>query len=136
MKPERIASLVSCTFALVSCASIDSFMGLEPTTTPYVSAPQLAPSDPAAVKVVRTEPLEPHERLGEVVIDMSITVPPKIEDVEALLVQESAKLGANAVVIVVDRVQPSDGYVTGDYWGRPMESVTGRKTIGVAIKYK
>ena len=136
MKPERIASLVFCTFALASCASIDSFMGLEPTTTPYVSAPQLGPSDPAAVKIVRTEPLEPHDRLGEVVVDMSITYPPPIETVEAKLAEESAKLGANAVVIVVDRVQPSEGYVTGPYWGRPMEVVTGRKAVGVAIKYK
>jgi hypothetical protein len=85
---------------------------------------------------VRTEPLEPHERLGEVVLDMSITRPPPIEQVEARLAEESARLGANAVVVVVDRVQPSDGYVTGTYWGRPMDSVTGRKTIGVAIKYK
>lgn len=116
--------------ALASCAS------LEATTTPYVTAPQLAPADPGAVKIVRTEPLEPHERLGEVVIDMSITVPPPIEEVEARLADESAKLGANAVVVVVDRVQPSEGYVTGTYWGRPMDTVTGRKTIGVAIKYK
>jgi hypothetical protein len=116
--------------ALASCAS------LEATTTPYAAAPQLAPADPAAVKIVRTEPLEPHDRLGEVVIDMSITVPPLIEDVEAKLADESAKLGANAVVVVVDRVQPSEGYVTGTYWGREMDSVTGRKTIGVAIKYK
>ena len=136
MNPDHIASLVLCTFALASCASIDSFKDPEATSTPYVTAPQLAAGDPAAVKVVRTEPLEPHERLGEVVVDMSITMPPTIEEVEALLVQESAKLGANAVVVVVDRVQPSLGYVTGTYWGRPMEVVTGRKAVGVAIKYK
>lgn len=136
MKPAHLSSFALCTFALASCTTFDPFMGLESTTTQYVSAPQLAPGDPQAVKIVRTEPLEPHERLGEVVIDMSITVPPPIQQVEAKLAEESARLGANAVVVVVDRVQPSDGYVTGPYWGRPMESVTGRKTIGVAIKYK
>ena len=136
MKPAHLSSLALCTLALASCTTFDLFMGLESTTTPYVTGPQLAPSDPHAVKIIRTEPLEPHERLGEVVIDMSITVPPPIEQVEAKLAEESAKLGANGVVVVVDRVQPSEGYVTGTYWGRPMESVTGRKTIGVAIKYK
>ena len=131
MKPN-LTCLAFASLVLASCATTT----LESTTTPYVSAPQLAPSDPYAVKIVRTEPLEPHERLGEVVIDMSITVPPPIEQVEARLAEESARLGANGVVIVVDRVQPSEGYVTGTYWGRMMESVTGRKTIGVAIKYK
>ena len=130
MKLEH-ACLVLASLALASCATT-----LESTTTPYVSGPHLAASDPYAVKIIRTEPLEPHERLGEVVIDMSITRPPPIEQVEAKLAEESAKLGANGVVVVVDRVQPSEGYVTGTYWGRPMDSVTGRKTIGVAIKYR
>ena len=130
MKSE-LACVALASLALASCTTT-----LESTVAPYVSAPPLAATDPFAVKIVRTEPLEPHERLGEVVIDMSITVPPPIEQVEARLAEESAKLGANGVVVVVDRVKPSEGYVTGTYWGRPMESVTGRKTIGVAIKYK
>ena len=128
---HALACVAFASFSLVSCTTT-----LESTTTPYVTAPPLAPSDPQAVKIVRTEPLEPHERLGEVMVDMSITMPPPIEQVEAKLAEESARLGANAVVVVVDRVKPSDGYVTGVYWGRPMETVTGRKTIGVAIKYK
>ena len=45
-------------------------------------------------------------------------------------------VGGDDGVVVVDRVQPSDNYVTGPYWGRAMDSVIGRKTIGVAIKYK
>jgi len=130
MKPSP-ACIAFASLALAACTTT-----FESKTTPYVTAPQLAPADPGAVKIVRTEPLEPHERLGEVVVDMSITMPPPIAQVEARLADESAKLGANAVVVVVDRVQPSEGYVTGTYWGRPMETVTGRKTIGVAIKYK
>ena len=130
MKPNLVC-VALLGLAAASCTS------MEATTTPYVNAPQLAATDPATVKIVRTEPLEPHERLGEVVIDMSISPPPPpIEMVEAKLAEESAKLGANGVVVVVDRVQPSDNYVTGTYWGRPYDSVDGRKTIGVAIKYK
>jgi hypothetical protein len=131
MSSDLCATAAFFSLCLCACAT-----GLETTTTPYVAAPQLAPTDPATVKIVRTEPLEPHDRLGEVMIDMSITYPPPIETVEARLAEESAKLGANGVVVVVDRVQPSDNYVTGPYWGRPMEIVTGRKTIGGAIKYK
>jgi hypothetical protein len=137
MKPTLTGCMALCSLVAASCASLEaSLESLESTTTPYVTAPHFAPAERDAVKIVRTEPLEPHERLGEIVVDMSITWPPPIAKVEARLAEESAKLGANAVVVVVDRVQPSEGYVTGTYWGRPMESVTGRKTIGVAIKYK
>ena len=101
MKPS-LACIALFGLAASSCATIET------TTTPYVNAPQVAPTDPGTVKIIRTEPLEPHERLGEVVLDMSITVPPPIELVEATLADESAKLGANGVVVVVDRVQPSE----------------------------
>jgi len=46
-----------------------------------------------------------------------------------------AKLGADAVV-VLDRVQPVGAYVMGPYWGRSIESVSGRKVIGVAIRFR
>ena len=52
MNSNLLAAAGFASLILSSCAT-----GLDTTTTPYIRAPQLAPSDPAAVKIVRTEPL-------------------------------------------------------------------------------
>jgi hypothetical protein len=44
-------------------------------------------------------------------------------------------IGADAVVVVYDRVQPVAVYVSGPWWGRNVDAVTGRKLVGVTIKY-
>jgi hypothetical protein len=38
--------------------------------------------------------------------------------------------------LVVDRIQPVGAYVSGPWWGRSVDVVTGRKLVGVAIKYQ
>jgi hypothetical protein len=116
--------------AIVACATVDA------TSTPYVGAPHPPPTDATTVQILRTEPTKPHDRLGEVVVDASVDPAPPIADVEAKLRAEAAKMGADAVVVVLDRVQPVGAYVSGPYWGRSVETITGRKLVGVAIKYK
>ena len=69
-------------------------------------------------------------------VDATMDPAPPIEEVEERLRQEAATLGADAVVIVHDRIQPTAVYVTGGWWTRSVQTVTGRKLIGVAIKYK
>jgi hypothetical protein len=115
---------------LVACATVDA------TSTQYIGAPHPPPTDPARVAVLRTPPSQPHDRLGEVVVDASTEPPPPIADIEAKLTAEAAKLGADAVVIVLDRVVPTAVYVSGPWWGRSVDTVTGRKIVGVAIKYR
>lgn len=44
-------------------------------------------------------------------------------------------IGADAVVVVYYRVQPAAVYVSGPWWGRNVDAVTGRKLVGVTIKY-
>ena len=122
--------MVALACLLVSCASIDA------TTTQYVGAPHFPPSNPAAVEILRTEPIRPHERLGEVVVDASTEPAPPIAEVEDKLRAEAAKLGADAVVVVVDRVQPVGAFVSGPWWGRDVDVIKGRKVVGVAIKYR
>ena len=56
--------------------------------------------------------------------------------IEKKLCAAAAKLGANAVVVVYDRVQPVAAHVSGPRWGRSIESVSGRKVIGVAIRFR
>lgn len=126
----RHVLLAACCPALISCASVDA------VTTPYVGAPHFAPGDAAAVQIVRAEPKRPHDRLGEIVVDASVDPAPPIVEVESKLRSEAAKLGADAVVVVLDRVQPAGAYVTGPWWGRSVETVMGRKVVGIAIKYR
>lgn len=123
-----VAAIQAC--LLVSCASIDS------STTQYVGAPHSTPSDPNAVQILRAEPTKPNDRLGEIVIDASVNPSPAITEVEAKLRKEAAKIGADAVVVVYDRVQPTGMYVTGGYWNRSVGTITGHKLVGVAIKYR
>ena len=80
---------------------------VEAYTTQYVGAPHYPPSDPARVEILRTEPTRPHERLGEIVLDAS-----------------------------TDPAPPIAAYVTGPWWDRDLQTVTGRKLVGVAIKYQ
>jgi hypothetical protein len=121
--------LVGFACLLASCTSINA------TTMQYVGAPHLPPSDPASVEILRAEPIRPHARLGEIVVDASTEPAPPITEIEDKLRAEAAKLGANAVVVVVDRVQPTGAYVSGPWWGRSVDVITGRKLVGVAIRY-
>jgi hypothetical protein len=132
----RLASIFTCLLLaalvcmLVSCATIDA------TTTQYVGAPRFPPSNPASVEILRTEPMRPHVRLGEIVIDASTEPAPPVTEVEAKLRAEAGKLGADAVVVVVDRVQPVGAFVSGPWFGRDVDVFKGRKLVGVAIKYE
>ena len=108
------AALVVLACALASCAYVDA------TTTQYVGVPRFPASDPKSVQVLNAEPMKTHERLGEILLDISIDPAPPVEDVEARLREEAAKMGANAVFVVRDMLNPN----------------VGRKLIAVAIRYR
>jgi hypothetical protein len=116
--------------ALVSCASLDA------TSTQYVGAPHPPATDPGKVEILRTEPTRAHDRLGEIMVDASTDPAPPVAQVEERLRKEAGKLGADAVVIVYDRVQPVGVFVSGTWWNRSASTVTGHKLVGVAIKYR
>jgi hypothetical protein len=115
---------------LVACTSLDA------TTTPYAGAPHYPPSDPALVHIQRTKPTKPHDRLGEIVVDASTHSATLGNNVEQKLRQEAAKMGADAVIVVYDRLQPMGASVMSGYWDRSIETVTGHTIVGVAIKYR
>jgi hypothetical protein len=115
---------------LVACASLDA------TTTQYAGAPHYPPGDPASVQILRIKPTKPHDRLGEIIVDASIHPATLGNDVEQKLRQEAAKMGADAVVVVYDRLQPMGVYVMGGYWDQSIETVTEHNVVGVAIKYR
>jgi hypothetical protein len=99
---------------LAACAYVDA------TTTQYVGVPRFPPGDPATVQVLRAEPMQPHERLGEILLDVSVDPAPEIGEIEQRLREEAAKWGANAVFVVRDQVMPG----------------VSRKLIAVAIRYR
>ena len=73
---------------------------------------------------------------GEIEVDASVDPAPTVAQVEETMRVDGGKLGANAVVVVVDRLQNVGAYVSGPWWGRSVQSIQGRKVIGVAIRYK
>src|SRR6185312_1105095 len=83
-----------------SCAYVDA------TTTQYVCVPRFPPSDPNTVQILRGEPMQPHERLGEILLDISVDPAPEIREIEQRLKEEAAMWGANAVFVLRDQGMP------------------------------
>jgi len=110
MKFRLASAALACLIA--SCAYVEA------TTTQYVGVPRFQPTDPKAVQILRSEPMQPHDRLGEILLDISVDPPASVEEVEQRLREEAAKWGANGVLVVRDQVAPG----------------VGRKLIGVAIR--
>ena len=131
LKLSLLAGGLAASFLILQgCATVDAH------TTAYVGVEHPAPTLPSEVQVLRTEPLRPHIRLGEVLIDASTEPAPPITEVEQKLREESAKLGGDAVVVVYDQIQPVSAYVSGPLWDRDIRTVEGRKLKGIVIKYQ
>ena len=100
----------------------------------YLGGPTYPPTDPATVQILRTEPTRPNVKLGEVQAEPSSSSVPNVE-IEQALQTAAAKMGANAVVIVVDRTQVMGATVTGPLWARSVNTISGRVIIWIAIRY-
>jgi hypothetical protein len=96
----RLVVLTLSAGALAACASVDV------QSTEYVGAPRYQPTDAKSVQILPAGPKVPHDRLGEVTVDASTDPPPPVVEIEQKLCQAAARMGANAVVVVLDRVQP------------------------------
>ncbi|HEF4758295.1 TPA: hypothetical protein SAN82_000694 [Pseudomonas putida] len=130
-KLSLLAGGLSATLlALSGCASVDAH------TTAYVGVEHPAPTMASEVQVLRSEPLRPHIRLGEVLIDATVDPAPPIAEVEQKLREESAKLGGDAVVVVFDHIGRVGTYVNGPLWARDARAIEGRKLKGIVIKYR
>ena len=105
-------------------------------TMPYVGVTRPAPTDPESVTLLREEPKEPFDRLGEVIVDASVEPGPPVERIETALKRGAAKMGADAVVVVHDRVQPVGAIVQPPWWGPSYSTVLGRVVAGIAIRYR
>ena len=128
LKCLRVLAVAAALCCLTGCKTVST------STTQYLGGPIYAPSDPATIQILRTQPTRPHVRLGEVRAEPSSESVGAIE-IEDALRKAAAKLGADAVVIVYDRTQVTGAWVSGPWWGRSVNTITGRVIIGVAIKY-
>ncbi|MCK1794302.1 hypothetical protein [Pseudomonas violetae] len=130
LRPFMAATLLASALVLTACATVDA------QTTAYVGVEHPAPTLANQVQVLREEPTRPHVRLGEILIDASVDPAPPITQVEQKLREQAATLGADAVVVVYDHIQPVATYVTGPLWSRDIETIEGRKLKGIAIRYQ
>jgi hypothetical protein len=97
----------------------------------YRNVPRFAPTNPANVELLRHDPKGDHIRLGEVWIrpDRAMTR----GYVDGILREKAAVMGADALVIVVDRFFREG--VVYNYW-RGRMAIYERHIVGVAIRYK
>ena len=99
----------------------------------YLGVPTYAPTNPAQVEILRTEPTRPNVRLGEISLEPQDH--PQVSEIEEKLRTAAAKMGANAAVIVADKTQIIGAWVTGPWWARQADPIYGRVIIAVAIRY-
>ncbi|MHB1308405.1 MAG: hypothetical protein ACYDC1_06475 [Limisphaerales bacterium] len=102
----------------------------------YLGVQRPSRTDPARVEILRSEPDRKFERLGEVVVDVSIDPPPPVEKIEAGLRREAAKMGADAVLLARDQTQVTGARWWGPYWAPSVSSLQSRIIVAVAIKYQ
>jgi hypothetical protein len=100
----------------------------------YLGVQTCPPSNPADIQILRKEPTRPHVQLGEIRAEPS-SEKVSVEKIQAALRDAAAKMGADAVVIVFDRTEVTGAMVTGPWYGRSVQQITGRVIVGVAIKY-
>jgi hypothetical protein len=97
----------------------------------YPDTPRFAPTDPAAVELLRRAPRRDHIRLGEVWIRPSRRMDRFY--VEGVLREKAARMGADALVIVADRYFREG--VVFNYW-HGARAVYERHIVGIAIRYR
>src|SRR5688500_14027112 len=114
MRFSAHAASVLLAASLASCAYVEA------TTTQYVGVPRFPPVEPAAVQVLPAEPAQRHDRLGEVLLDISVDPAPPVAEIEQRLREEAAKMGASAVYVIRDVLRPGES----------------RKLVGIAIRYR
>jgi len=116
----------------------------------YEDVPSYPPTDPSTVKILRIPPQAPHVRLGEITLQPQGS--PSVTYVEIKLREAGAEMGADAVVIAVDRTRVVGGAVTGSPWyggqgysvntntsmamlSQPVSPQLRSVIVGVAIRY-
>ncbi len=133
MNQRRIVSpvrLFLTTFLLLaSCVTVESFVSVY---AKHYLGTSYVPTDPASVEILRSEPIYPNIRLGEVVVEPQGD--PSASEMEQKIREASAKMGADAAVIVADTTTRMGPIRVGPLWKREI-APHGRQTVAVPIRY-
>ena len=124
---KTLFSLIALVALVTACNTVSV------STRQDIAAANFTATDPATVQILQTAPNVAHVRLGEITVEPSGN--PTKEMIQAKFRTAAAKMGANAVVIVADQTRVMGAYVTGPWWGRQVQTTTGRVIIGVAVRY-
>ena len=131
MKKLRIVTPVLTVLAVLFLLPGCAYVSVD--TRPYLAVPYYPPTDASTVQILHSAPTRPHERLGEISLEPQGN--PPVSEMEIRLRQAAAKMGADAVVIVADRMRFLGAYESGPWWGREISAQYGRIIIAVVIKY-
>lgn len=105
-------------------------------TNQALGVPTYAPNaDPAGIQILTTPPNRPYVRLGDIQAEPS-SESVTVAKITVALQNAAARLGADAVVIVSDGNQVLGAVVTGHWFGRSVQTYSGRVIVGAAIKYQ
>jgi len=126
MKGKRLSTLAlfALVVGLVSCYHPYGYRF-------YPGAPHFSPTNPANIELMRRDPKREHIRLGEVWIKPDRGMSRVY--VEGLLREQAAAMGADAIVIVVDRYFREA--IAYNYWGGAAVYYE-RQIVGVAIRFR
>jgi hypothetical protein len=128
--------LAALVCGVCSCSSFSGQTALiSAHTTQYAGAPTRPPTQPASVRVLRFEPTQPSQQLGEIVLIIPPDAIESTEQVDDKLRQEAAKLGADAVIVVDDHRQPNGGDFKYD-WHFVADYDSAEKVVAKALKYE
>ncbi len=125
---------LSLTIAAAALLTLTGCNTISVQSQQYVGVPTYPPTLPADVQVMRTEPTRPNVRLGQITLEPASESTP-VANIEAKIQQVAAKMGANAVVIVVDRTQVTGAMVVGGWADRSVVQTMGRVIVGIPIRY-
>lgn len=121
---QSVACVLVLALGLSGCASISA------TSRRYPDAPPYAPTDPASVEILRSDPAIPFVRLGEVTV--SLQGNPSQQDVASALARQAALMGATAVVLVFDGSASWGVAYSGALWA-PVDPSQASQPVLVAV---
>jgi hypothetical protein len=122
------ALLLAAALVLCGCASISE------NTHACLGSPRLAPTNPGAIRIFAVEPDHPKERLGEIIL--SIYGNPSRQRLEDRIKTAAARLGAEGVFIVCDRVHAYPVMYWDSWFPVVVSDDFRRVVVGIAFRYK
>lgn len=129
------ARLLSCVLACILVASFTGCGSVSTYKVQYLGVSQANKTDPARIQILHSYPDRPYERLGEVVANVSVDPEPPVAKIEQAIKGRAAELGADAVVLVKDKIESVGMWWGGPRWAPVATPIYSRVIVAVAIRF-